>query len=150
MLFLSMILAIFMLLSKQLCILHAAHFRISPAPQVGVCLSVSFWRDGTGLIKLWETLGKPLGMLTQNYLMSQDETTQSFWYSLVLCVFRNAECWDTRDWNLSPKITKLTARPSSGRSHLFTSFNSMLCQGHLNSGRWGVRLLVAPPPFAPQ
>lgn len=130
-----------MLLSKQLCILHAAHFRTSPAPQE-VSGSLSVWRDGLGLIKLWETLGKPLGTLTQNYLMSQDENTQSLWYSLILQVFSNTKCWDIGDWNLSPKPTKPTARPSSGGSYLFTSFISTLCQGCQNSGRWAVRLLV--------
>lgn len=115
---------------------------------MGVCLSVSFWRDGTGLIKLWETLGKPLGTLTQNYFMSQDENTQSLWYSLILSVLSNTKCQDTGDQNLSPKPTIPTVGPTSGGSHLFTSFTSMLCQGGWNFGRWAVRALMAPPPFA--
>lgn len=46
--FLNMILTIFMLLSKQLCILHAAHFRTSPAPQevsgsLSACLLLERW-----------------------------------------------------------------------------------------------------------
>lgn len=44
----NMLLAIFMLLSKQLCILHAAHFRTNPAPQeasgsLSVCLLLERW-----------------------------------------------------------------------------------------------------------
>lgn len=57
-----------------------------------------------------------------------------------------------RYWRLEfiPQTHQTHSETKQGGSHLFISFISTQCQGHLNSGRWGMRLLVPLPLFAPQ